>query len=413
MNLPRPIPGFAFTSPHDALRAMLERVHPVPTERVALRESFGRVLAQPLVADRDSPPHDVSAMDGYAVRASMVVEAGGPLSVAGTIAMGQPPPAMPNDACLRISTGACVPAGCDGVLPREQVEEGMDRITLPPTLTFKPGQHIRRAGENARRGDTVVPAGRPITPPVAGALAAFGLARVAVYRPVRVALLTTGNELLPVETRPQPWQIRDSNHSTLHAGLANLPWIQVTQAAHTRDDRAGLAEALRALASTSDLVVTTGGVSMGDQDYLKPALLDCGGTVYYHKLPIRPGKPGLGGQLPDPALPGRAVQIVALPGNPVAVAVGLSLLVLPVARALAGFEKTVPDRPRVAVLNPPAAPLHLWRYLPARRIDHAAAELLTTRGSGDLANAADADGYVEIPPAAEGAGPWLFYDAAR
>jgi len=401
---------FAFASPHEALRELITELRPVNEEHVSLDDAMGRILSRPIKADRDSPPHDVSAMDGYAVRSDGIAE-GVTLDVMAEIAIGQPPPVIPAKGCLKISTGACVPEGCDGIIPREKVNERPTQITLGNVKPFVVGQHIRRRGENQQSGEQVVPKGTAITPPVAGALAAFGYAEVWVHRPVRVAILTTGNELQRVASTPEPWQIRDSNGSALLAGLTNRPWIEIITVDRIMDDRETLTDALRSVAGRADLIVTTGGVSMGDHDYLKPALLDVGGRVVYHKLPIRPGKPSLGGLIADPAQPNRNVALVALPGNPVAVAVGIALFVGPVAWALAGFANPQTPRTKTFISNPPKPKPGLWRYLPAKRTEDGIAELLTTKGSGDLAGAALADGYVEIPPSSEGPGPWVFYDA--
>jgi len=411
MNQAKATSPFVFASPREALRASIATLQGVDEERISLEAAMGRVLSRPIKADRDSPPHNVSAMDGYAVRSNGLAN-GGTLDVTDEIAIGQPPPPMPAKSCLKISTGACVPEGCDGIIPREQVDERPTQITLGNTTAFVIGQHIRRRGENQKSGEAVVPKGTAITPPVAGALAAFGYADVWVHRPVRVAILTTGNELQSVATKPEPWQIRDSNSLTLRASFANRPWVNIITVERVMDDRAALADALRSNAGRADLIVTTGGVSMGDHDYLKPALLDIGGRVVYHKLPIRPGKPSLGGLIPDPTSPQRSVAVVALPGNPVAVAVGIPLFVGPVARTLAGLADPQTPRTKTLISNPPKPKPGLWRYLPAKRTEDGIAKLLTTQGSGDLAGAAIADGYIEIPPTCEGPGPWVFYDAS-
>lgn len=403
--------GFAFDSPHDAVATLIESLSPVDERSTPLRDAFGMVLSRPIITDRDSPPHDVSAMDGYAVRASAIETLPRSLAVVDEVPIGQPAPPMPADGCLKIGTGACVPTACDGVIPREQVEESPTQITLPTTLAFRPGQHIRRQGENMKQGQVVVKPGAPITAPIASSLAAFGYDSVWAHRPVRVAVIATGNELLGVDATPKPWQIRDSNTSTLLAGLSNDARIEVVVCGSVEDTRENVRDALRGAAEQADLIVTTGGVSMGDHDYLKPALIDAGGEVVYHRLPIRPGKPSLGGWLVSETNQQRRVPVVALPGNPVAVSVGLVLFVAPVVRSLAGQQKTIINRPTCTVANPLGKTLSLWRYLPARLIGEGQAELIATKGSGDLASAALADGYIEMPPDAQGTGPWVFYDA--
>ncbi|MEM9346075.1 MAG: molybdopterin molybdotransferase MoeA [Planctomycetota bacterium] len=410
MSRAAPLPGFAYTSPHAAIEALASRLGAVGQEQIDLAESAGRVLSQPIYTDRDSPPSDVSAMDGYAVR-SGDAEPLATIEVLGEIAIGQPAPAMPRRGCFKIGTGACVPEACDGVIPRELVIESEKSITLNDGLQFSPGQHIRRRGENTRRDSLIANPGTLITPPVASALAAFGHTSISVYRRILVALLTTGDELQPVSSKPEPWQIRDSNSATLCNALAYTPWIDIALVDHVADDQGVLVDALQAATNNADLVVTTGGVSMGDRDYLKPALLQAGGEVIYHKLPIRPGKPSLGGVLPNGQNNDFPVPVIALPGNPVAVAVGIPLFIAPLARQLAGISPPFSRRPRVQLIKPPSKTLRLWRYLPVRWVEDGCIELITTMGSGDLAGAALAEGYAEIPPEAAGTGPWVFYDA--
>lgn len=410
MSRPTSSTGFAFASPHEAIDALIAKLQPVDEVVLPLRESFGRVLSEQIDADRDSPPHDVSAMDGYAI-CSDTHEQGDELEIVAAIAIGKPAPTMPTGGCLKISTGACVPEGCIGVVPREQVEEAPGRITLKDGFAFKPGQHIRRRGENTREGEAVIAQGTSITPSVASALAAFGCATVKAYRKVRVAILATGDELLPVDAKPESWQIRDSNTSTLLAGLSCVPWIEIVSVEHIEDERVLVSASLNSAASRADLILTTGGVSMGDHDYLKPALLDLGGKVVYHKLPIRPGKPGLAGLIPADDSTRPHTPLLAMPGNPVAVAVAIPLFVGPVARTLAGFQQPAPKRLLANLLNPPQRQLGLWRYLPARLTGDCQATLLSTKGSGDLAGTAPTDGYIQMPPNAQGPGPWVFYDA--
>ena len=409
MSCATPSTGFAYASPHEASEALLCLLDFVDQERIALAESAGRVLSQAIHADRDSPPSDVSAMDGYAVCSKEVAPLA-TLQLHGEIAIGQPAPSMLAEGCYKIGTGACVPEDCGGIIPREQVDEAETAITLHDGLVFKPGQHIRRQGENTPKGSLITSPGTMITPPVASALAAFGQAEVSVYTRLRISVLTTGDELQPVASDPKPWQIRDSNGSTLSNALASVPWVETAHVRHVTDNLDALADALQASAEDTDLIVTTGGVSMGDHDYLKPALLQAEGKIVYHKLPIRPGKPSLGGVLPK-SKTNRLVPIIALPGNPVAVAVGIPLFISAVARKLAGINQPRVHRPKVELTTPSNKPFHLWRYLPVRWVDQGRVELIPTMGSGDLASAALAEGYVEIPPDAQGIGPWVFYDA--
>lgn len=396
--------GFAFDSPHTAVDALTQRLSPITTEMIPLARAAGRVLAQAIHADRDSPPHDVSAMDGYAVRLSDLDTVDALLPIAGEVRIGTPAPALPIGQCLQIDTGACVPIGADAIIPREQTHVIDGKLRYTGQAPIAQGQHIRVHGENTRAGQPVLQPGRAITPAITAALAAFGIDPVPVYRKVRVSVLTTGDELLPVASTPQPWQIRDSNGPTLHTGLAILPWVELVSVSHTADDPAALKQTLSDAAASSDLVLTTGGVSMGQHDYIRPSVEAIGGAVVYHKLPMRPGKPNLGAVLPE------GVALLGLPGNPMAVSVGLSVIVGPVLRHLAGFARAMSNRPTVTLDASPAKTLPLWRYLPVRMTGHGRAALLPNRGSGDLAQAAMADGLIEIPPGEAAAGPWPLYD---
>ncbi len=419
-----------FDSPQAALAALLSEVKPVTTERVALSAAAGRVLAEPLRTDRDSPPCDTSAMDGYAVRLADLAR--GELPVAGEVAIGQPPPEMPLGTALRIVTGAPVPAGADAVIRREDTDEfDRTRIVLRiPTTAVLPGQHIRRRGENRRAGSLVLAAGALIGPAVMSALAAFGRGEVEVYRRVRVGILNSGDELVAADpARPggeddrrapaqarnaevplSPFQIRDSNGPGLEAFIRFLPWCVLVHRQQVADNPTALRQALMALRATSDLVITTGGVSAGDHDYVPQVVRDCGGRIIFHKLPVRPGKPVLGAVCDQ-------TVIIGLPGNPVSALGGARRLVRPVLGYLAGqvlaepstARSVEPPVPRVRLVRTDETTLKLWWWRLVRLNAQGEAELVANRGSGDLVAAALSDGFVEIPPGESGEGPWPFY----
>ena len=391
---------FAFDTPAQAVDAMLARLESVGIEWVGLADVAGRVLGQPVQADRPSPACDVSAMDGYAVSGSIP---GNWLPVAGEVAIGQAPPRMPVQAALRIFTGGPVPAGCEAVIPREQVEEAPDAIRLPADLEIKPCQHIRRHGENGQAGEIIAEPGAPITPTVAAALAACGYAEPCVRQCVRLAAIITGNEVSEVSAEVDPWQLRDSNGPALTALFAARPWVNWRGVDHVKDERDLLGEKIDAALAGCDALLLTGGVSMGDYDFV-PALLDeLGCEIIFHKLPIRPGKPALGAIGPQ----GQAV--LGLPGNPVSVMTTARRLALPVLRHRAGFAQADPPTACVTLQNPDDKQLALhWSRL-VRLVDHGRAELVTTRGSGDIFSAARSDGFVEIPADQTGPGPWPFY----
>lgn len=392
---------FSFDTPTDAIHALVAEIRPTDLEQVELGSAGGRVLGQAVLTDRPSPACDVSGMDGYAVRLADL--ASGSLPVVGEISIGQPPPEMPTGAALRIFTGSPVPAGCDAVIPREHLEEQADLIRLPASLQVRPGQNIRRRGENAPAGQLIVHPGTPVRPTVAALLAACGVARPSVHRRVRVGSIVTGNEVFDVNAAVEPWQLRDSNGATLTAFFSARPWIQWRGVRRASDHRQPLRDAIAASLADCDAIVLTGGVSMGNYDFVPSTLAELGCRIVFHQLPIRPGKPILGGIGPQGQL------VLSLPGNPVSVMTTGRRIALPALRRLAGFASCQLPVINVTLANPDDArvPLHWSR--PVRLLDHGLAELLPSRGSGDLVAAARSDGFIELPPDEAGPGPWPFH----
>lgn len=397
-----------FAAPQEALDALLAHLRPVDSEIINSDAAAGRILAEPLRSDRPSPPCDVSAMDGYALRLADLTRSRIP--VAGEIPIGRQAPPLPPGAALRIVTGAAVPEGAQAVIRREDVVEGPDWIKPSSAATAaKAVDNIRRRGENLPAGGVVAEAGRVLSAPVMGALAAFGSSRVTVHRKVRVGILVTGDELLDIDARPQDWQIRDSNGPALRSLLAGSPWIEVAEFARSADDPAELARKLAGLLARCDAVVLTGGVSMGDRDYVPRTVADCGGRIIFHKLPIRPGKPILGAVGPA----GQA--ILGLPGNPVSVLTCAARFLGPALRNLAGFARPADPPPHVSLAGADDSTIKLWWYRLVRLAGPGLAELVPGRGSGDIVSAARSDGFIEVPPGAGGAGgtgcagPWPFY----
>ncbi len=388
----------AIRAPDDGAEAA-----PIPIE-----DATGRVLAEEVRSDRPSPPFDASAMDGYALRLSELeaqAAAGGSVvefPVAGEVTMGRAPPPLPPGACLRITTGGAVPDGADTVVRREEFRESADRVAIDAEALrrLQRGQHIRRAGENTAAGRVVLRAGRLIDAAAVGAMAAFGLRAVRVRRALRVAVITTGDELAPPGAAIEPWTIRDSNGPALAAMLGARRWIGAVDRAHARDEPGELDRALER-ATRGDAIVLTGGVSMGHRDLVPDALDRLGARTLFHKLPQRPGRPLLGAVMPD----GRPV--LALPGNPVSVLATARRFLLPALARRAGIEP-IDATASVTLANADDARLDLWWHRPVRLVGAGIAELVDTRGSGDLVAAAASDGLVEIPPGEGGPGPWPF-----
>ena len=349
----------------EALARILGTAVPLGAEQVLLGDASGRVLAEPVVAGRRLPPWDNSAMDGYAVRAAEV--AGAPLPVSATIAAGHAPEPLLVGTVARIMTGAPMPAGADAVIMREDAEESAAPGGLPYAHEVRfarapqPGQHVRRAGEDVAPGDLLLDAGAPIGPGEIGLLAGIGRTIVSVHRRPRVAILSTGDELLEPDRAPAPEGAGDGG-GRRGAGAGAGPrsgkiigsnsWALAAQCAEAgavptilpiaRDDRevirAALVEALRA-----DVVLSSGGVSVGEFDFVKAALDDLGVEQSFWKVAMKPGKPiafGRSGHVP----------VFGLPGNPASSMVTFELFVRPALRRMLGVSPERCTRPRAQVL---------------------------------------------------------------
>ncbi|MGB9625208.1 MAG: molybdopterin molybdotransferase MoeA, partial [Phycisphaerae bacterium] len=328
----------------------------------------------------------------------------GRVDVAGDLRVGQPAPPLPEGKTLRIVTGAPIPAGAEAVVKREDVAEHGDHITIGPEAPqTQPGQYIRRAGENARAGEAIVAAGTLILPSVTAAMATFGAARVRVYRRVRIGVLVTGDELLPPDARPQPWQLRDANGPALRAMIACRPWCELRDCRQVADEPEPMWVALRELLRDCDAVFITGGVSMGGRDHVPAVVRAAGGEVVFHRLPQRPGKPILAAVAPA----GQA--ILGLPGNPVSVMVTARRFGVPALAKRAGLTDPAPAPPAVTLAHDDGRRLDLRWYRPVRLIAAGLAELLDVRSSGDVAATARSDGFIELSPGEGGPGPWPFY----
>jgi molybdopterin molybdotransferase len=385
-------------APSEAMRRLCQRIVPVDAEAVPLETACGRVLAERVVADRASPACDVSAMDGYAIRLCDTV---GEVQVAGEVTSGSEPRPLPPGHAMRIFTGGAVPRGAELVVPREQVDESPDRIVFRDPRRQASGANIRRVGENLRAGDVVVRAGDVVSPATVASLATFGIVRPAVHRRVRVGVIVTGNELLAVDTCPSPWQLRDSNGPALRAMLA-VPWIELLPIEHAADDMEILCDRVGRLLAVADVLLLTGGVSMGDFDFVPAAVEAAGASVVFHKAAIRPGKPMLGAVTSD------GCPILGLPGNPVSTLVTARRWASVALRRRAGFAEDDPAAPRVWTRGGGEQRLPLWWYRPVRLTEDGA-EVVATRGSGDAPSLAASDGFIEVPPMECGDAPRSFF----
>ncbi len=319
----------------EALARIDRIVQPVAgIERVAVRTALDRVLAEPVMSTIRVPAHTNSAMDGYAVRFADLPEQGlAELRVIGTAMAGAPFAGTvgPGEA-VRIMTGGVVPEGADTVLMQERVERHGDRIRVDNDA--KPGQNVRQAGEDLQPGDVVLPVGRRLTPADLGMIASLGSAEVGVRRRLRVAFFSTGDELRSIGEPLEPGQIYDSNRYTLHGMLTRLG-VDLIDMGVVRDDREALHATLSEASACADAVITSGGVSVGEADFVKD-ILDRLGEVDFWKIAMKPGRPLAFGTI------GKAL-FFGLPGNPVSVMVTFYQFVQPALRRMMGqTEPTLP-----------------------------------------------------------------------
>lgn len=385
----------ALLSVDGALRRALALVVPVAeTERLPLNKAHGRVLAEAVRAAVSLPLFDNSAMDGYAIRRADL-SGDGPwvLPVAGRIAagdIGSEP--VPAGFALRIFTGAPVPPGCDAVVMQEmtRLEGNAVEIRKRPAS----GENIRRAGEDLTAGAELLPAGRLIGPRAAALLASAGCGDVAVRRRIRVAFFGTGSELRAPGMPLAPGQIWNANRYHLQGSL-DLPWVETIDMGVIPDQPDRLREALEQASRDADLVVTTGGVSVGDEDHMPAVLNAAGGEIHVMKVAMKPGKPLIIG------LFGSALYL-GLPGNPVSAFVAWYVIGARIAEALAGIREARPPRCIVRAGFDRIRQPGRCEFLPARLGSYDAngtrnVEITTSAVSHRVALLAQADGLLLIP----------------
>ncbi len=373
----------------------------VEQEIVDVSSVAGRVLAEPLLADRDSPSLAVSAMDGYAIRTADLSL--GRLPISGTCPAGSAPLKLEPGTAIRIFTGAPIPQGADCVLKREDTQENADTVVFDSQSTeYQLGQHIRYQGANGKAGDVILDTGTLLTPNAMAGAASFGARQLSVRRKLRVGIINTGDELVPAGQPALPWQIRDSNGPTLESMLKTQSWIELVFRQQVADQPERVANSIRDGLSGVDALLLTGGVSMGDCDFVPQAIESFGGRIVFHRLPIRPGRPVLG------ALSREGKLIMGLPGNPVSVAVTARRLACPMLRRAAGFSRNQVPAPNVTLANPDQKTLDLVWFRLVSIDDCGQATLVDSQGSGDIVSLARSDGFIEIPPHASGPGPWRY-----
>jgi len=385
-------------TPEEAIALILERVAPTRSrDRVPLEQGLGRILAEDALSDLDLPPFEKSAMDGFAVRSADFVDAAGQreLALAGESRAGSPFRGRVGPGqCVAISTGAELPADCDAVVMVERSRTSAGRVQLDDRPA--PGQNICHRGEDLTRGETVLRAGRRLRADDLSVLAAVGCQPVPVFARVRVALLTTGDELVPASERPRAGQIREGNTLYLAAALT-AAGAAVTNLGIVRDDARELEARFRAALEAHDMLVTTGGVSMGVHDLVGGVLERVGVVPLLHKIAIKPGKPLWFGQR-------GATPVFGLPGNPVSCLVGFQAFVRRALARMSGAdaaewaqEQLPLGRWRGATLR--ANPRQQNHPVRARQAGDGLVDLepLAWRSSADIVGITRADGLAVVP----------------
>jgi len=353
----------------EAIQIVKEQTRRLATEKVAIHESLDRVLAEDIVADTDLPPFNRSQMDGYAVRAEDTNDAPVRLRIVGESAAGKGwHHQLKAGEAVRIMTGAPVPEGADAVQQVELAHELKDNTVVELLESVALAKSIVERGSEIARGETILRPGVVINPAMQAVLASFGYATVEVSRKPRVAVMATGSELVAVDQVPGQDQIRDSNNYSI-AAYAQRAGAVVERLPLIGDITADLATAFDNAAKSCDVLVTSGGVSMGVYDFTKVALKELGAELFFERVALRPGKPTVFARLPNGTL------VFGLPGNPVSVSVTFNLFARTSLLAMQGANDPALTAENGVLAKPVKGSLDRESYLPAQ---------LTTNDDGEL-----------------------------
>ena len=353
----------------EAIQIVRQQTRLLPTERVRLEHVLNRILAEDIIADSDLPPFDRAQMDGYAVRAEETGAAPVRLRIVGESAAGRGwHHELKEGEAVRIMTGAPVPTGADSVQQVELTHELKDGTVVELLETVELGKSIAKRGAEIQAGETVLQSGAIINAAMMAVLAAFGYAEVTVAQRPRAGVLATGTELVSVNEKPGQDQIRDSNNYSI-AAYAQLTGALVERLPLARDETSVLTHQIAEAAEKCDVVVTSGGVSMGVYDVTKAALHELGAEIFFERVALRPGKPTVFARLPNGTL------VFGLPGNPVSVAVTFNLFARTALLAMQGANEPALKYDSALLARSVKGNVDRESYLPAQ---------LTTNDDGEL-----------------------------
>ena len=353
----------------EAIQIVRQQTGAIGTEKVDLPRALGRMLAHEIAADSDLPPFDRAQMDGYAVRAADTLNAPVRLRIVGESAAGKGWHNQLNEGeAVRIMTGAPVPSGADSVQQVELTHELKDGTVVELLASVETGRSVVKQGAEIKAGEVVLNPGVTINAPMMAVLAAFGYAQVEVARKPRVAVLATGSELVGIDEQPGQDQIRDSNNYSI-AAYAELAGATVERLPLTRDETSLLTRQIKEAADNFDVVVTSGGVSMGVYDVTKNALHELNAEIFFERVALRPGKPIVFARLPNGTL------MFGLPGNPVSVSVTFNLFTRTALLAMQGAKEPTLNHETAVLARAVKGTMDREAYLPAQ---------LTTNDDGEL-----------------------------
>lgn len=379
----------------EAIQIVQKHIRPLPTESVSLVEARNRFLAENIVADSDLPPFDRSQMDGYAIRAADVSQVPANLLIVGESAAGRGwHQKMKAGTAVRIMTGAPVPEGADTVQQVELTRELNGGTTVEILQPVVEGRSIVRRGSEIKKGQTVLRAGDQINAGAMAVLASFGYAHVKVGRRPRVSVLATGSELVDISRKPGQDQIRDSNNYSIGA-YAEGAGATIEQLPLAGDDTALLTAQLAEASERSDIVVSSGGVSVGVYDFTKAALRELGAEIFFERVALRPGKPIVFARLPN------GTFVFGLPGNPVSVSVTFNLFARTAILAMQGAKEPELLKETAVLAQAVKGTQDRESYLPAKVSTSGDGKLLALPlkwgGSSDFVAFADATALVIVP----------------
>jgi molybdopterin molybdotransferase len=377
-----------------AIAMVLNSASPVSIVKMPLKKAAGLVLRKPVRGDRPLPPFNRSAMDGYAVKCADFKNGIAKLTQAGVLEAGSIwKGRLGKGQCIKIMTGAPLPDGAEAVVKVEQSRPSGNEIELREPAVGK-WLNVHRKGADSKKGELLLKKGSLLTPGAMAVAASVGATTLAVTRRITVTVVTTGSELIPPEKKPTPSQIRDSNLYFLISRLSEIGWVKAASGGIVKDDPDKFKKAITGAIAKSDLVIITGGVSMGDTDYTHRVLKEIGVIKKFHKAAIRPGKPVWFGT------EGKTL-VFGLPGNPVSVAVTFHEFVLPALRKMAGLSGG--DARSASIRLPLAKPIRKKHGLREFRVGiftdegGAVAAVSSYQGSGDFVSASKSDGVIVLP----------------